>query len=79
MALFPWLADIQGWVFYGDGTRFLALEEYRHVARWVAEVGARPAVKRGRIVNSILGEEGQFLKERHSAADVDAVLARLPA
>jgi GST-like protein len=79
MALFPWLADIQGGVFYGDGTRFLALEEYRHVARWVAEVGARPAVKRGRIVNSILGEEGQFLKERHSAADVDAVLARLPA
>jgi GST-like protein len=68
IALFPWLCDIQRGVFYGKGAEFLALADYTHVARWLAEIEVRPAVKRGRIVNGLLGEE-DFLRERHSAAD----------
>jgi len=68
IALFPWLCDIQRGVFYGKGAEFLALADYTHVARWLAEIEVRPAVKRGRIVNGLLGEE-EFLRERHSAAD----------
>jgi GSH-dependent disulfide-bond oxidoreductase len=35
----------------------------------VAEIEARPAVQRGRIVNKVWGDEDTQLKERHSAAD----------
>jgi GST-like protein len=79
MALLPWLGDLIGGVFYGNGAKFLGLAEYRNVARWVAELQTRPGVKRGRIVNSILGEPGTTLAERHGPGDIDAVLARLPA
>jgi GST-like protein len=37
----------------------------------VKEISARPAVKRGRIVNKTWGEENQQLRERHSAADFE--------
>jgi GST-like protein len=49
--------------------------EYRHLQRWTAEIAARPAVVRGRIVNRLVGAANEVLPERHAAADIDRVLA----
>jgi GSH-dependent disulfide-bond oxidoreductase len=57
---------------YQGGTRFLDIPSYRNVDRWVREINARTPVKRGLRVN--LTGEGNT-RERHSAADIDAVLA----
>jgi GST-like protein len=54
---------------YNDAKTFLSIDEYEHVARWAREIAARPAVKRGRIVNKTWGEADTQLIERHSAAD----------
>lgn len=76
------IADIAIWPWYGGLVRnevyhaaeFLAASEYRHVCRWADTVAARPAVQRGRIVNTT-----SVLPERHVAADIDAVAWQLPA
>jgi GST-like protein len=76
------IADIAIWPWYGGLVRnevyhaaeFLAASEYRHVCRWADTVAARPAVQRGRIVNTT-----SVLPERHAAADIDAVAWQLPA
>jgi GST-like protein len=51
---------------------FLAVEDYPHLLRWQKAIAARPAVARGRVVNRINGKPGECLRERHSAADLDA-------
>lgn len=71
MATFPWLAPFVEGKIYNDASTFLSIHEYEHVARWVGEINARPAVRRGRIVNKAWGEENQQLLERHSAADFE--------
>jgi len=71
MALFGWLNYFHMGEAYGDGAQFLDFASYRNIARWCEEMGARPAVKRGILVNR--SGEG-FVRERHSAADIDAVL-----
>ena len=71
------IADIAVWPWYGgvvlnrvyDAAEFLAAGEYGNVIRWARQIGARPAVKRGRIVNRVWGNEGAQMKERHSAGD----------
>jgi GST-like protein len=69
IANFPWLAPFVEGNIYNDAKTFLSIDEYTNVARWVAEINARPAVQRGRIVNKVWGDEDTQLKERHSAAD----------
>ncbi|MCF2907961.1 glutathione-dependent disulfide-bond oxidoreductase [Pseudoalteromonas sp. DL2-H2.2] len=77
------IADIAIWPWYGnlalgklyDAGEFLQVHEYEHLVRWAKQVGARPAVQRGRVVNRTFGESWEQLPERHSAADIDAVLA----
>lgn len=69
IANFPWLAPFTTGDIYNDARTFLAIDEYEHVGRWVKEIAARPAVKRGRIVNKTWGDERTQLRERHSAAD----------
>lgn len=69
IANFPWLAPFTEGTIYNDAKTFLAIDEYRHVARWVAEIAARPAVRRGRIVNKLWGDPETQLPERHSASD----------
>ena len=77
------IADIAIWPWYGNlvlgrqynAAEFLQVESYKNVLRWAQEVGARPAVKRGRIVNRTFGEPHEQLHERHSAADFDTVPA----
>jgi GST-like protein len=39
--------------------------------RWAKQIDARPAVKRGRIVNKMTGEESEQLHERHDASDFE--------
>jgi GST-like protein len=39
--------------------------------RWADAIAARPAVKRGRIVNKTNGELASQLHERHDASDFD--------
>ena len=71
MAVWPWYGLLAKGQAYESG-EFLAVHEYKHVLRWTDEIGARPAVKRGRIVN-------RTLPERHSAADIDQALAEAAA
>ena len=53
---------------YGAG-EFLDGASYKHVKRWTEEIGKRPAVKRGRMVNRIQGDASSQLHERHHAGD----------
>ena len=50
---------------------FLATHEYAHLQRWAKQVDARPAVKRGRIVNKLTGDLAEQLHERHDASDFE--------
>ena len=69
IAIFPWFAPFVEGTIYNDAKTFLSIDEYENVARWVKEIAARPAVKRGRIVTKAWGEDDEQLLERHSAAD----------
>ncbi|MBB1390624.1 glutathione-dependent disulfide-bond oxidoreductase [Shewanella sp. SG44-6] len=77
------IADIAIWPWYGNlvlgnlysAAEFLDVASYKNVTRWANEVLARPAVQRGKIVNTSWGEPWEMLPNRHSAADIDAVLA----
>ena len=43
--------------------------------RWTADIAARPAVKRGRMVNRVFGEPSEQLRERHDASDFETKTA----
>lgn len=66
MAVYAWFGLLYRGFAYNDAAAFLSLHEYTNVGRWVEEILARPAVKRGQKVNVATG-----LIERHSAADFD--------
>ena len=70
IAVWPWYGGLAKGLLYG-AKEFLAVHEYKNVNRWADEIGARPAVKRGRIVNRLQGEPSQQLHERHDASDFD--------
>ena len=79
IAILPWYGNIMREA-YG-AQEFLSVHEYQHLERWVAQLWARPAVKRGRMVNSGFGAPENQLKERHDARDFehnreDMVIAR---
>jgi len=68
IAVFPWYGGlVKGWL-YG-AAEFLSVHEYKNVNRWVDAIYARPAVKRGRMVNRTYGEPSEQLHERHDAND----------
>ena len=71
MAIWPWYGNVALGQAYGDAASFLGLRDYRHFNRWVDEVAARPAVQRGRRVNRKPENDPSFIRERHSAADLD--------
>ena len=70
MAIFPWYGNVATGEAYGAG-EFLQVADYKNVQRWTAAIGARPAVKRGRMVNRATGEPAGQLRERHEASDFD--------
>uniref|UniRef100_UPI0035B0F852 glutathione-dependent disulfide-bond oxidoreductase n=1 Tax=Paenirhodobacter enshiensis TaxID=1105367 RepID=UPI0035B0F852 len=70
MAIWPWYgAMVEGWSY--DAGEFLSVEEYAHVKRWADQIWARPAVKRGRMVNRTSGDPSEQLRERHDASDFE--------
>ncbi|MGN6579852.1 MAG: glutathione-dependent disulfide-bond oxidoreductase [Bordetella sp.] len=70
IAVFPWYGGlIKGWQY--DAAEFLSVQDYKNVQRWAEAVYARPAVKRGRMVNRVRGEPAEQVRERHDASDFD--------
>jgi len=73
------IADIAIWPWHGqtvlgrmyDAAEFLDVASYTHLVAWAEKIDARPAVKRGRIVNRNFGEPALQLHERHDAGDFD--------
>jgi len=70
MAIWPWYGALVKGLVYEAG-EFLSVHEYENVIRWTDQVGARPAVKRGRMVNRAQGDPKSQLRERHDASDFD--------
>ena len=71
IAIWPWYGGVALGRSYEGADTFLATNEYEHVMRWARAIDARPAVKRGRIVNKLTGDEREQLHERHDASDFD--------
>lgn len=73
------IADMANYAWYGalalgklyEAGEFLDVASYTNVQRWTQEIHERPAVKRGRRVNRVWGEEEYQLAERHDASDLD--------
>ena len=70
MAIWPWYGALAKGLLY-DAGEFLQVQDYVHVNRWTNAIAARPAVKRGRMVNRITGEPQSQLHERHDARDFE--------
>jgi len=70
IAIWPWYGALAKGLLYEAG-EFLQVQEYRNVQRWTDLVAARPAVKRGRMVNRVMGDPASQLRERHDASDFD--------
>jgi GSH-dependent disulfide-bond oxidoreductase len=70
MAIWPWYGALAKGLVYEAG-EFLQVHEYGNVIRWTDAIGARPAVKRGRMVNRMIGDPASQLRERHDAGDFD--------
>ena len=69
MAIWPWYGALALGRAYGDANIFLDAASYKNVMRWARAIDARPAVKRGRIVNRTSGAPQEQLRERHAAGD----------
>ncbi|MFC2969607.1 glutathione-dependent disulfide-bond oxidoreductase [Acidimangrovimonas pyrenivorans] len=73
------IADIAIWAWYGQlvlgrlygAAEFLDVKSYTNVVKWAETIDARPAVKRGRMVNRTFGDPEMQLHERHDASDFD--------
>lgn len=71
------IADMAIWPWYGglvlgrsyNAAEFLDVTSYKNVVAWAEKIDARPAVKRGRMVNKSWGDEAEQVPNRHSAAD----------
>ncbi len=72
------IADMAIWSWYGqlvlgrlyDAAEFLDVASYRNVVAWAEKIDARPATRRGRMVNRSFGDDESLkLPERHSRAD----------
>jgi GSH-dependent disulfide-bond oxidoreductase len=74
MACFPWYGGLARFNQYG-AAEFLDVQSYKNVQRWCDTLLARPAVKRGRMVNRLSGEPSEQLHERHDASDFETKTA----
>ena len=71
IAIWPWYGAVALGQGYPGAAEFLGLRDYKNVMRWTEVVAARPAVQRGRRVNRRQENDPSFIRERHSAADLD--------
>jgi GST-like protein len=70
MAVWPWYGGlVKGWMY--EAAEFLSVQDYRNVQRWADAIGERPAARRGRMVNRMVGEPASQLHERHDASDFE--------
>ena len=77
------IADMAIWAWYGQlclgrlysAAEFLDVESYKHVMMWAKGIDARPAVKRGQMVNRAWGDPAGQLHERHEASDFETKTA----
>jgi GST-like protein len=69
IAIWPWYGGIALGRSYEGADVFLSTREYDHLQRWAKAIDARPAVRRGRIVNKLTGDLNEQLHERHDASD----------
>ncbi len=69
MAVWPWYGGLAKGQLYNDSAEFLQVQDYKNLQRWTDKIAERPAVKRGRMVNSAWGEPSGQLPERHDASD----------
>ena len=74
IAVWPWYGALAKGLMYGGG-EFLSVQDYKNVQRWTDEIAQRPAVKRGRMVNRVMGDPASQLRERHEASDFDTQTA----
>lgn len=70
MAIWPWYGGLVLGRLY-NAAEFLDVESYTNVVRWAKAIDARPAAKRGRMVNRAFGDPSAQLHERHDASDFD--------
>jgi GST-like protein len=70
MAIWPWYGALAKGLMYEAG-EFLQVQTYRHLNRWAEQILGRPAVRRGRMVNRVMGDPASQLHERHEASDFD--------
>ena len=70
MAVWPWYGALVKGLAY-DAAEFLQVHEYTNVIRWTDQIADRPAVKRGRMVNRVMGDPAHQLHERHDAGDFE--------
>lgn len=70
MAIWPWYGALVLNVVY-TAAEFLQADSYGNVMRWAKEIGERPAVKRGKMVNRVWGDLDGQLAERHDASDFE--------
>ncbi|MFK4791948.1 glutathione-dependent disulfide-bond oxidoreductase [Sphingobium sp. ZW T5_29] len=71
IAIWPWYGGVALGRAYEGADVFLDVGSYRNLQRWARQIDARPAVKRGRIVNRASGPLTEQLHERHDASDFD--------
>ena len=75
MAIYPWYGGLVLGRLY-NAAEFIDAGGYTNVLRWAKQIDAREPVKRGRCVNTGFGPKDEQLHERHSAADIDPILAK---
>lgn len=69
MAIWPWYGSMVLGRSYANSAEFLDVGIYKNLKRWADVIDARPAVKRGRMVNKRWGDEAEQVPNRHSTAD----------
>ncbi|MFZ9677292.1 MAG: glutathione-dependent disulfide-bond oxidoreductase [Quisquiliibacterium sp.] len=70
IAIWPWYGALAKGLLYESG-EFLQVQEYKNVNRWADMLLERPAVRRGRMVNRVMGDPASQLRERHDASDFE--------
>ena len=66
IAIWPWYGAVMLGQAYDNAATFLTLAEYKNVRRWVDQLAARPAVRRGRLINRRPTDDNpDFVAERH--------------
>jgi GST-like protein len=75
MAIWPWYGGLVRGELYGESATFLSVHEYEHVQRWARQLGDRPGVRRGRMVNRRTGPLEDQLHERHDTSDFETKTA----